>query len=651
MKKMIVVVFFLYGFIIGKPMESIERYNVILVHGAADSLSGMDCTAKDLYDAYLYYKPDEEEVFGRIKGYVQKGTFWWQDDSRSTATGMVKTLPDWINNKIFDGDLLDRFGIYLNRPFLNPANTPVVNGGEIGNRTWNGRDKCRVRRSLTEEAEEMRNKGRNFLLERRNDDSLTYRKYGSDIGYYTHRNILIAHSMGGLAAREYVQGDGYNGDVDKVITLDSPHEGTYSLDGLLYMKNYVSLTAAKTYSHLALLSGLVWILGKNDIVMNQTALMSIALGLVSSDVVNGLVDAIVDLALGYGFTEDDPLADYIFPGSDGLKQLNGKEWKENLPMFRLLYSVGGLTFGSSEEYLQKHFSVFVPSGLFAMFENSIAQISHTEIDNPAYWNNIVASASLGLLGGLTLTDQGSILIPHWSGAGENVDVFDDARTDVVKIPFASNENTMQSNAGMNVMGIVATAAAAIYACEALNVFSPAAVQVAKTTVGIASGVAIASFILSSTIEAVEDMMENHKNPSQDYWNERQKSKKNSYSKIDGTRVNIESYLLEDFLYEKPFVNLAVHNENDWTESIDSTKMDSLGLYGKNGSLAVKPMEAIRNALPPLPFFLRLVKDGREGGPLGTRGRPFTGRESCPEIRAHPPRGALRGAVHRRGRLD
>ena len=191
---------------------------------------------------------------------------------------------------------------------------------------------------------------------------------------------------------------------------------------------------------------------------------------------------------------------------------------------------------------------------------------------------------------------------------------------------------MQSNAGMNVMGIVATAAAAIYACEALNVFSPAAVQVAKTTVGIASGVAIASFILSSTIEAVEDMMENHKNPSQDYWNERQKSKKNSYSKIDGTRVNIESYLLEDFLYEKPFVNLAVHNENDWTESIDSTKMDSLGLYGKNGSLAVKPMEAIRNAPPPLPFLLRLVKDGREGGPLGARGRPFTGRESCPEIR-------------------
>jgi triacylglycerol esterase/lipase EstA (alpha/beta hydrolase family) len=35
--------------------------------------------------------------------------------------------------------------------------------------------------------------------------------------------------MGGVASREYVQGDDYN-DVDKVITLDSPHEGTGALN-------------------------------------------------------------------------------------------------------------------------------------------------------------------------------------------------------------------------------------------------------------------------------------------------------------------------------------------------------------------------------------------------------------------------------------
>ena len=40
--------------ILAKPMESIERYNMILVHGAADSLSGVDCEASDLKEAFEF---------------------------------------------------------------------------------------------------------------------------------------------------------------------------------------------------------------------------------------------------------------------------------------------------------------------------------------------------------------------------------------------------------------------------------------------------------------------------------------------------------------------------------------------------------------------------------------------------------------------
>ena len=47
------------------------------------------------------------------------------------------------------------------------------------------------------------------------------------------RYILVGHSMGGVVSREYVQGDFYNGDVDKIITLDSPHEGTDALNMLI----------------------------------------------------------------------------------------------------------------------------------------------------------------------------------------------------------------------------------------------------------------------------------------------------------------------------------------------------------------------------------------------------------------------------------
>lgn len=211
--RFVLCLIFLFSALYAKPMESFERYNIILVHGAADSLSGMYCNASDLKEAFAYYKAaeDDSSAFGRIEGYYDISwdpylnpfgddgfDLTHMDTSRSNATGMIKTLPYWINENIFDGERRDRFGIYLNRPFVNPANTPIVNGDEIGNRVWKGKDNCKIRRSLIEEAEEMRNYGRKFLVERRNDDSLSYRKYKSDIGFLSHRNILIAHSMGGL---------------------------------------------------------------------------------------------------------------------------------------------------------------------------------------------------------------------------------------------------------------------------------------------------------------------------------------------------------------------------------------------------------------------------------------------------------------------
>ena len=250
-----------FSLILAKPMESIERYNIIIVHGAADSLSGMYCEAPDLKEAFAYYKAAEEDsnAFGRVASYYDISwdpnlnpfgddgfDLTHMDTSRSNATGMVKTLPYWMNENIFDGERRDQFGIYLNRPFVNPANTPIVNGGEIGNRVWKGRDNCEIRRSLIEEAEEMRNRSRDSLLLWRKDVSI-YRGYDDSIGYHTHRNILIAHSMGGVVSREYVQGNFYNGDVDKIITLDSPHEGTGALNMQVCLLLFCSKIRRKSF--------------------------------------------------------------------------------------------------------------------------------------------------------------------------------------------------------------------------------------------------------------------------------------------------------------------------------------------------------------------------------------------------------------------
>jgi pimeloyl-ACP methyl ester carboxylesterase len=45
------------------------------------------------------------------------------------------------------------------------------------------------------------------------------RQSGSD------RVVLIGHSMGGLVARGYIQGNAYRGDVERLITLGTPHRG------------------------------------------------------------------------------------------------------------------------------------------------------------------------------------------------------------------------------------------------------------------------------------------------------------------------------------------------------------------------------------------------------------------------------------------
>lgn len=37
---------------------------------------------------------------------------------------------------------------------------------------------------------------------------------------------IVAHSMGGLVAREYIQGEKYNQDIDQLITLGTPHNGS-----------------------------------------------------------------------------------------------------------------------------------------------------------------------------------------------------------------------------------------------------------------------------------------------------------------------------------------------------------------------------------------------------------------------------------------
>ena len=248
------------------PMESVDRYNIVLVHGAADRWQGLDCEngnprddGKDYEESYntregVVTDPstchrDSVEVpvpnainpdSTRDSVYTECDTAYYNpkriggikmpnDSLGSSATGMVKELFPFLNEELLESP----YAAYLQRPFVNPAGSPANNADEIGKSNWIGSGMCSARRSLIEEAQEFKAAGAWLLDSLRNVKPFDqYRKIPS-------RNILVGHSMGGVAIREYVQGPNYNKDVDKIVTLDSPHEGTGSLNMLLALKERI----------------------------------------------------------------------------------------------------------------------------------------------------------------------------------------------------------------------------------------------------------------------------------------------------------------------------------------------------------------------------------------------------------------------------
>ena len=190
-------------------------------------------TIPRIADSYVFPEANEDTIF---LGKANIGYY-----------GSHERLTYWLNKKIFEDDSSSKpqtSYTYHWRSFSNPANSSSNNAHELGDRKWNqknlpfGKGGFGHRRTLMEEAQEVKA----TLKVRKNAiDSLyvgqvaldTIRKNSDLYRQLASRYILVGHSMGGVVSREYVQGDFYNGDVDKIITLDSPHEGTGALNMLI----------------------------------------------------------------------------------------------------------------------------------------------------------------------------------------------------------------------------------------------------------------------------------------------------------------------------------------------------------------------------------------------------------------------------------
>lgn len=337
-----------------KPMEALKRYNVLLIHGAAPENQGFESECSgSIHDAYAISSNNVSKSDTTIRLRLGSAVGMLGDYE---STEDVK-LTYWLDSAVFE-DYQYRNGkiymdstnyrgspyIYIQRSFANPAESPAHNAHEIGDRTWKGKNNCSVRRSLFEEAQEVRAAGTGKLDSLRRDDQNSYRTIPS-------RNILIAHSMGGVSSREYVQSDFYNKDVDKLITLDSPHEGTESLNMLLALKERIkSGEKVGADAKDALLP--VAIAMVVDPTTVQLGLLTLV-GAYLVDAVQVVVDSVVLNVLGedYDYHPNDPLVDYIDPNKPGgVKDLVKRETPD-MPMMRILAGEHSMTFTDPEIFI------------------------------------------------------------------------------------------------------------------------------------------------------------------------------------------------------------------------------------------------------------------------------------------------------------
>ena len=117
---------------IPKPMESIENYNVMLLHGAYGSDQGfLDITDTNKTAEAYYAKAN-------LDNGAALGRYYEAPDKKDPR------LLHWLTTKVLDEPEMDTSDVhpkhsyvYQWRSFSNPANSSVNNAHELGDRKWN----------------------------------------------------------------------------------------------------------------------------------------------------------------------------------------------------------------------------------------------------------------------------------------------------------------------------------------------------------------------------------------------------------------------------------------------------------------------------------------------------------------------------------
>ncbi|WP_170932363.1 LamG-like jellyroll fold domain-containing protein [Fibrobacter sp. UWH3] len=629
-----------------KPMESIENYNVLMVHGAYGWDKGFiyPFMSEDYWDNSYGYEDFKSEIRTRLNDVIDAMDTNLLSAYENTSFLGAANLGDyskdsritwWLSKNVFEEKPSeikhpkDSY-IYNWRSFSNPANSSFNNARELGDRTWNkgnvafGKGGFGRRRALMEEAQEVKAR---FVMDENDPNSDLYGQIALDsmrnhpdlYHQLASRYILIGHSMGGVVSREYVQGDYYHDDVDKIITLDSPHEGTGALNMQVTKeaRNGLGENAKNKFIQAAVFCGVF--AGALTLVASEEVAVHVALwmsagSLLASDITPFAVRTFAPEI----YHMEDSLVAYVDPrntGTNTIYSLNHKLYDvERQPMYRLLSGKNSLTFTdpapSKNSLGENIYRAIVPDAISLPFENMFSQFTGRSDGVYSYVN--AASAMLAGIVGISLKDNGSSIVPDTSSEAVHVDVLNNPNVDVQRADFNAAPNASKSDADL--ISMVSLSTDAVLALDLIAKFGglgAASATLAKVAIVIASANSVAMKLVPAAVAGFTDLGESHTIPLYSDNLDTMKVSKNTFSPIGSSAgSSYTPYLMEEFLYEKPFVNLALNDSrtmdslSKMSESaresstlnrscfygadvVDTAQLCEAGLYGKIDSLVAR----------------------------------------------------------------
>lgn len=596
-----------------KPMESITNYNVLLLHGA-----------------YGHYKKDDDGKIDKSKpqGFLESETIPSANDAEDyLGNATIGRYTDnsrinyWLSKEIFEEPEWEKptqgvhnSCIYHWRAFSSPPNSSITNAVELGDRTWNKDKKFGKRRALVEEAQEVK---ASLKVSKNGKDSLyvgqvaldTIRRNPDLYRQLASRYILVGHSMGGVVAREYTQNsDYYHGDVDKIITLDSPHEGTGALEMQLDLVGH-KWEALQGVSSALVGWSLFYLNLRFDFMAKAVAISSASWATLLA-ISNFALPYVIEKDL-QDYSEDDPLVKYVKPG-DGevgnITYLKGIPASDSMPMFRLMGGKRSITYSDPFKDVTDWTGLFIPEGFTQGFMNFFSQMNESnDVMSMEAFTLASKAATMGLMASAASREQGTSIVPKASSWAEHTKSLTDEKADVKRWRFNAaphdDENTWRK--ASELMSVVALACVAVDV--SLSWFEGARFAANVAAIG-GSGVTIANMLVSYLSEDLEkEISKSHNLPiddvydNQNTWHADYSNTLNSVGNSSINDTTINPLIMEDFLYERPFVNLALYdsrtldslekhpgfNPNCYFVSNEDNSAQSceIGLYGKQKIVA------------------------------------------------------------------